>query len=159
MILLTLGSQKFQFNRLLKKVDKLIEEGIIKEDVYAQIGFSDYKPKHFEYVDFLNQDDFQKIIEKCDYVITHAGTGAILSSIKKGKKVIAIPRLKQYGEHVDDHQIQLINEFENLKLIEACYDINKLEEAIENIKTKEYDIYKSNTDSIIKSIDSFLKSF
>ena len=36
MIFITLGSQKFQFNRLLKKVDDLIESGVIKEEVFAQ---------------------------------------------------------------------------------------------------------------------------
>ena len=49
MIFITLGSQKFQFNRLLEEVDKLIEQGIITEEVFAQIGYSDYKPKNYKY--------------------------------------------------------------------------------------------------------------
>ena len=49
MIFLTLGSQKFQFNRLLQAVDELIEKGIIVDETFAQIGYSDYQPKHFEY--------------------------------------------------------------------------------------------------------------
>ena len=47
MIFITLGSQKFQFNRLLKEIDRLIETGVIKDEVFAQIGYSDYQPKHF----------------------------------------------------------------------------------------------------------------
>ena len=58
MIFVTVGSQKFQFNRLLKEIDKLIQNGKIKEDVFAQIGVSDYKPKNYEYVDFMSQDEF-----------------------------------------------------------------------------------------------------
>ena len=50
MIFITLGSQKFQFNRLLKKVDELIENGTINEEVFAQIGASDYKPQHFSWM-------------------------------------------------------------------------------------------------------------
>lgn len=42
MIFITLGSQKFQFNRLLKALDDLVEEGAIQEEVFAQIGYSDY---------------------------------------------------------------------------------------------------------------------
>ena len=40
-IFITLGSQKFQFNRLLKAVDELCENQIVDaEDVFAQIGYS-----------------------------------------------------------------------------------------------------------------------
>ena len=50
-IFITLGSQKFQFNRLLKAVDELCEKGTIDaEDVFAQIGYSDYIPKNFSYL-------------------------------------------------------------------------------------------------------------
>ena len=62
MIFVTLGSQKFQFNRLLIEIDKLISSGVIKEKVFAQIGYSDYKPKNFEYMDFLTSEEFKKNI-------------------------------------------------------------------------------------------------
>ena len=46
-IFITLGSQKFQFNRLLEAVDELCEKGTVDaEDVFAQIGYSDYFPKN-----------------------------------------------------------------------------------------------------------------
>ena len=48
MIFITTGSQKFQFNRLLQKIDELVAEGTIKDEVFAQIGYSDYVPKHYE---------------------------------------------------------------------------------------------------------------
>lgn len=54
-IFITLGSQKFQFNRLLKAVDELCEKGTVDaEDVFAQIGYSDYLPKNFSYKKFLD---------------------------------------------------------------------------------------------------------
>lgn len=59
MIFVTLGSQKFQFNRMLVEIDRLIDEGKIIDEVFAQIGASDYKPKNFEYKDFLTQDEFK----------------------------------------------------------------------------------------------------
>ena len=134
MIFVTLGSQKFQFNRLLKELDKLIEEKKIDEEVFAQIGYSDYKPQHFEYKEFVDRDEFKEIMDKCDVVIAHGGTGAIITAVKKDKKVIAIPRLAKYGEHVDDHQIQLVDEFKELNLIYPVYDENELENAIEVIR-------------------------
>ena len=156
MIFVTLGSQKFQFNRLLKKIDELVEAGVINEEIFAQVGDSDYKPKHYEYKDFLSRDEFNEYSSKADIVITHGGTGAIIGAVKKGKKVIAVPRLAQYGEHVDDHQLQLIEQFDELKLIEPCYDTENLEKSYKNldkIKTVEY---KSNTARYIEDIENFL---
>ena len=156
MIFITVGSQKFQFNRLLKEIDRLIENKVITTDVFAQIGVSDYKPKNYSYKDFITQDEFKNYINKCEFVITHAGTGAIITALKNNKKVIAIPRLSKYDEHVDDHQIQLIDEFKELSLIEPVYEIKELENAIKNINNKNFSKYKSNTDKIIKDIEKYI---
>ena len=157
MIFVALGTQKFQFNRLLKEVDKLIELKIIDEPVFAQIGVSDYIPKNYEYVDFMTQDEFNTKINNANTVITHGGTGVIINALKRGKKVIAIPRLSKYNEHVDDHQIQLIDEFKQLNLIEPVYEISELGNALKTIKSKKYDKYISNTNEIIKSIEEFIE--
>ena len=156
MIFVSVGSQKFQFNRLLKKIDELIENGTIKEKVFAQIGVSDYKPQNFDFIDFMTQDEFNNMIDKCDLLITHAGTGVIINAVKREKKVIATPRLSKYGEHVDDHQIQLINQFDELKFIEPLYELDNLDKVISNIKKKKYKKYVSNTDNIIDSIEAFI---
>lgn len=156
MILVTVGSQKFQFNRLLKEIDKLLEQNKIHEKVFAQIGVSDYKPQHYECIDFMSQEAFLNKINQASIIITHAGTGTIINAIKLGKKVIAIPRLKKYGEHVDDHQIQLIKEFADLNLIEPVYEINNLYEAIEIASKKEYSKYSSNTKKVLYSIEEFI---
>ena len=152
MIFITLGSQKFQFNRLLKAVDEID----VDEDVFAQIGYSDYKPQHYKYKEFLDRDEFENVMSKADIVITHGGTGAIIEAVKKGKKVIAVPRLKKYGEHVDDHQIQLIGQFRNLELIYACEDMD-LEKALRTVKETEYKSYQSNTERIIRSLEEFIE--
>lgn len=152
MIFVTLGSQKFQFNRLLKAVDELQTD----EEIFAQIGYSDYKPQHYKYKEFLDREEFAAWEEKADVVITHGGTGAIIGAVKKGKKVIAVPRLVKYGEHVDDHQIQLIEQFKDLNLIYACVD-GDLQKALEVVKNNTYNEYKSNTKTIIKSLVDFIE--
>lgn len=156
MILITVGSQKFQFNRLLKEIDELIENKIIKEEVFAQIGVSDYKPKNYKYVDFMSQDEFSNKMDEADIIITHAGTGVIVNAVKKEKKVIGVPRLAKYEEHVDDHQIQLIDEFTSLGFIEPAYETEDIERALKNVKKKKYNKYISNTDAIIDSIEKFI---
>lgn len=156
MIFITLGSQKFQFNRLLKVVDELVERGRIKEEVFAQIGYSDYQPVNYKYKKFLDRDEFVSMEEKADIVITHGGTGAIIGAVKKGKKVIAVPRLAKYGEHVDDHQLQLIEQFKEQNLICGLQDCSQLGEGLQFVKQHEFNTYQSNTKTIIDSIDRFI---
>ena len=151
MIFVTLGSQKFQFDRLLQAVDELQTD----EEIFAQIGYSEYKPKHFKYKRFLDRDEFDKIMDSSNIVITHGGTGAIIGAVKKGKKVIAVPRLKKYGEHVDDHQIQLVNQFSELNLIYPCIDCD-IQKALDTVKRTTYASYQSNTARIIRSLEEFI---
>lgn len=158
MIFVTLGSQKFQFNRLLKSVDELIENGTIDEEVFAQTGYSDYKPRFYQYKPFLDRDEFSDWEGRADIVITHGGTGAIIGAVKKGKKVIAIPRLAKYGEHVDDHQTQLIAEFKEQDLICGLDDCDQLADGIRYVKRHKFNSYVSNTNKIINSIEEYIAS-
>ncbi len=158
MIFVTLGSQKFQFDRLLKKLDELVEEGIICEKIIAQIGASTYLPKHYEYVRFMDREKFAQTMDECTKVITHGGTGVIIGAVKKGKKVIAVPRLARYGEHVDDHQLQLLHQFDDLKIICACYEVEELGNYYAELEQKEFRPYVSNTHVIIDSIDEYVQN-
>ena len=156
-IFITLGSQKFQFNRLLKAIDRLCENKIINsEDVFAQIGYSDYLPQYYNYKKFLDREEFDNQMRRAKIVITHGGTGAIIGAVKKGKKVIAVPRLAKYGEHVDNHQIQIINEFEKLDMINACKDMD-LAKSIEIVNMSDYVKYKSNSLKIIENIERYIE--
>lgn len=157
MIFVTVGSQKFQFNRLLIKLDELVKYGIIEQKIFAQIGNSDYIPQQYSFKHFLDKKEFVDIIKECDIVITHGGTGTIINAIKQGKKVIAIPRLVQYGEHVDNHQIQLIEQFTKRNFIYGLQDCDELEKALYSIKNAEFNTYTSNTYKYIEHIEKFLK--
>ena len=157
MIFVTLGSQKFQFNRLLETIDKLVKEKVIEEKVFAQIGYSDYIPQNYEYKQFIDREEYLLKEEEADIIITHGGTGAIINAVKKGKKVIAVPRLAKYGEHVDDHQLQLIKEFANQNIIWGLEDCSELENAVRDINKSTFSPYISNTDKYIESIENFVR--
>lgn len=156
MIFVTVGSQKFQFDRLLKAIDDLVEKKIISEEVFAQIGYSEYLPQYYAYAKFLNCTEFEEKIAASDLVITHGGTGVIMKSVKSGKKVIAVPRLVRYHEHVDDHQIQLIEQFTNSNLISSCLDLDKLGDVCLETREKMFASYQSNTENIINSICQYI---
>jgi UDP-N-acetylglucosamine transferase subunit ALG13 len=156
MVFITLGSQKFQFNRLLKAVDELIENGVLTDGVFAQTGYSDYQPRNYKFKQFLDREEFAKYEAEAEIVITHGGTGAIIGAVKKGKKVIAVPRLPKYGEHVDDHQLQIIEQFKNQNLICGLDDCNQLIDGLAYVKNHEFSTYNSNTSTIIASIEEYI---
>ena len=88
MIFVTLGTQKFQLNRLLKEVDKLCENGKITEELFAQIGYSNYCPQNYLYTDFFDRAVFEKKVKESSLVITHGGVGSIITAINNKKPVI-----------------------------------------------------------------------
>lgn len=116
MIFITLGTQSCDFSRCLKMVEDMVIEYGITEEIVAQTGHTKYKPSSFRCVDFVSEEKYQDYIENSSVVISHAGTGALFSSIKKGKKIIAVARLKQYGEMLNDHQVEIVR-----KLSESGY--------------------------------------
>ena len=112
MIFVVLGTQKFQLNRLLQKLDDYVEQGLIKDEVYAQIGNSTYKPRNYSYKEFFDKKEFDETIGKSDVVIAHSGVGTIITAIHAQKPVVVFPRLAKYKEHVDDHQLEIAKAFE-----------------------------------------------
>ena len=144
MILVTLGTQDKEFKRLLIEIDNLIDKGVIKDKVIAQIGTTKYESKNMETFDLIDEEKLNELIKKADFIITHGGVGSILLGLKNNKKVIAVARLSKYKEHVNDHQLEIIKEFEKNKYLIGVSDINTLENAIKKIDKFKPNKYKSN---------------
>ena len=154
MILVTLGTQDKQFYRLLDAIQNLIDKKVIKEEVVVQAGYScDYKSDKMKIFDLISMDDFDELIKKCNLLITHGGVGSIISGLKNNKKVIAAARLKEYGEHTNNHQLQIIENFSNEEYILALNNFDELEEILKKIKKFRPKKYKSNTENFIKTVE------
>ena len=134
MILVTLGTQDKNFVRLLEKIDQLINNGLIKDKVIVQAGSTKYNSENMEIFDLISQDEFNDLMDKADIIITHGGVGNIISALEKNKKVIAVPRLAKYGEHINDHQTQIIAKFNALGYIIGLQDVDELDDAVKQIK-------------------------
>lgn len=160
MIFVATGTQKFQFNRLLSKIDVLIDDNKISEDVFAQVGHSTYVPKHYSYGKFLSKEDYEKNMESASVVISHGGVGTILEARDMGKKVIVVPRLSKYGEHVDDHQLDITKKFSEKKIILMCEDeqLDDLPEKIKQTQNLTFSNYKRNNASFVNSLEKILLS-
>lgn len=158
MILVLLGTQNNSFYRLLEEVQKCIDEDIIKDKVIVQAGSTKFESKDMEVFNLIEQDKFNILMEQADTIITHGGVGSIVTAVKLGKKVIAVPRLKQYGEHVNDHQIQIVETFSNQGFIKGIKDVSELKETLREIDTFIPNKLENNTEHIINIIEDFIQN-
>lgn len=156
MIFVTVGSQKFQFNRLIKAVDQLVASGATDGGAFAQTGACTYVPRHMGHEAFLDREEFRARMDACDVVVTHGGTGAIIGAVKDGKKVIAVPRRAEFGEHVDDHQAEIVRQFGEMGLIEPCMDPTDLPAAYARVLFKDYLPYRSNAARFCADLSEYI---
>lgn len=156
MILVLLGTQKNEFRRLLKEIERNILDGTIHEKVIGQAGCTKYATDHMELFDLIPKEQIDQLKKEANFVITHGGVGSILSCVKMGKKVIAVPRLQKYQEHVNDHQVQLVEKFQKEGYIIGVQDVNQLKKAIQKIPEFEPKPYQSQTNHMIKMIKDYI---
>ena len=156
MILVTLGTGDKPFLRLLEVLDKEIKNGNIKDKVIVQAGITKFKTDRMEIFDLIPLDQFNELIEKCDLLITHGGVGSITTGLKYNKKIIGVARLKKYGEVANDHQLQILENFDKEGLIihlKNLEDISKKIKESKNFKPKKD---KSNNENFIKILEKVI---
>lgn len=108
MVFVTVGTATQEFRRLLETVDSLAGDGKFQgEDVFMQTGRSGFVPRYCKYTQLLSVDEFQEWLKRANVIICHGGCTQ-LEIVRMGKVPIVMPRLKRYGEHVNDHQLQLV---------------------------------------------------
>ena len=154
MILVMLGTQNNSFYRLLEEIDRLIEIGKINDEVIVQAGYTKYESQNMKIIDFVSSEEIEKLEQKANCIITHGGVGSIIASLKKGKKVIVVPRQKKYGEHVNNHQLQIAKKFEQDGYVKYALDLNELGNIIlemKDFKPKKFENNKSNVVSIVEN--------
>lgn len=156
MVLVLLGTQDNSFVRLLEEIDKCIDNKIIKDKVLVQSGYTKYSSNNMEIIDFVPLVKFEQLLKNADLIITHGGVGSIINSIKLGKKVIAVPRLQKYAEHVNDHQIQIIESFDKQGFIKGVFDLATLPDVLKEIDYFVPNTYISNTENILKIVSEYI---
>lgn len=155
MILVVLGTFHIEFKRPLTELHKLCELGKINEEIVVQSGHTNFESEYFTIIPFIAPDKLDELYNRARVIITHAGTGSIIKGIKKGKKLIAIARLHEKGEHIDNHQIEILNEFSNQNYLLACNDIDSLYSKLNEIDQFIPSTYISSKQKIV----NFLKEY
>lgn len=156
MIFVTVGTQ-FPFDRLVKAIDEAIDQGLIEEEVWAQIGQSSYQPRNFKKtVDFLEKNVFDQWMLNASKVISHAGIGSITPALDEAKPLLVMPRLRKYGEVVNNHQVEIISKFEKCGYLLAAYDVKELPEKIEALKSFQPQKRNTQAQKVAERISKFL---
>lgn len=156
MILVTLGTQDKSFARLLEAVQKEIDNGKIKEKVIVQAGHTKYESRDMEIFDLIDREKFSSLIKECDVLITHGGVGSIITGLQNDKKVIVAPRLAKYDEHMNDHQMQITENFAKAGYILPLYENDDLGKILTETKKFKPKRFKSNTSKMIKIIENYI---
>lgn len=147
MIFVTVGTHEQPFNRLIECIDYLKKDGLIQDEVIVQTGFSTYVPQYCLWREFLPFSEMEKNVLDARIVITHGGPASFIMPLQLGKVPIVVPRQYEFGEHVNNHQVEFAKAVsEKMGSIISIEDINKLGETI-----KSYD-------SIVKTMNHFMKS-
>lgn len=158
MILVLLGTQNNSFHRLLGEIHRLLQKEI-KEEVIVQAGYTKYQSENekMKIFDFMEKQELEELLNQANLIITHGGVGSILQAITKDKKVIAIPRLHQYQEHVNDHQKEIVELFNKKGYIIGIQGVEELQGAIKKVEKFRPKKYQKNNEKMLKIIEDFIE--
>ena len=129
LIFATVGAT-LPFDRMIAAVAQLKREGAIAERVVIQTGVGGLSPEGLDVHETLPFDQIETLLRKATVVICHGGTGSIITALREGCHVIAVPRLAELEEHYDDHQSEITDAFEQRGLIQVARSVEQLREAL-----------------------------
>lgn len=129
MILVTVGAQ-MPFNRLVGAVDEwAASRG--RDDVLAQIGPTEWRPKHIGWVEFFEPEEFRRRVSDATALVGHAGMGSILTALQFGKPILVMPRRGDLRETRNDHQVATAERFAALGKIAVARDESEIAERMD----------------------------
>jgi len=157
LIFVTVGTQKFPFDRLAEALDGHIAAGRIRDEVFAQIGYTAYRPRHYRAVRMLPPEEAEARLRGCSVLIAHGGTSTIVRALRLGKKVLVVPRQRRYGEHVDDHQLEIARLFEDMRMVECAYDTADIPEKLERLRAGTYAPFRFDNRALLEAVADDLR--
>lgn len=127
MIFVTVGTNEAPFDRLLHAVAQ-VPGG---EEMVVQHGFSRIRPARATCFQLLPFETLVEYVRRSRVVVTHAGVGSVMVALANGKRPIVLPRLKRYGEAVDDHQVPFARRMAEQGLVTVLEDATRLAHVLE----------------------------
>ena len=123
------------FDRLVEMIVSAKIRGDIPERVLIQVGIGGRAergdlPAGVEIVETLPFARMTQLLRDADIVVCHGGTGAIITALRQGCRVVAVPRRYERGEHYDDHQVELTGAFAARGLVTVANSNEELTAAL-----------------------------
>ncbi len=112
MLLITVGTEQYQFNALMHWIELLIKYQLINEEVLVQYGSSTYFPDGSKAYRWLPDQEFSNLIDQASLIISHCDEGIAQLLEDKDTPYVLVPRLQRFREYIDNHQMEVANEFE-----------------------------------------------
>jgi UDP-N-acetylglucosamine transferase subunit ALG13 len=156
MIFVTLGTEKHQFNRLLRALDEAESLTELHKTIFAQIGASTYLPKHFSYTRFLTFPEMRERMAAARIVVAHGGVGSTILSLSLGKTPILMPRKTWFHENIDDHQVDYVRTLNRAGRVLAAFDEQELVEQVLHYDRLVCDLGDDSGESTRKKLVRFL---
>ena len=128
LIFATVGTHTTGFARLVSAVDAVA--ATLDESVEIQIGSGRLEPTHASWFRYASPAEIDRRMDECRVVITHAGAGTLLNALERRRPVVVMPRLRRFGEVLDDHQLELSDALEAQGVIRVVHDAQALHEAV-----------------------------
>jgi beta-1,4-N-acetylglucosaminyltransferase len=105
MILVTVGLHEQPFERLVLAADGMA--ACTSEPVIIQRGVACHVPEYAAWFDAVPACQMACLVGQARVLVSHAGAGSILAAFQAHLPLILVPRLRCWGEAIDDHQLQL----------------------------------------------------
>jgi UDP-N-acetylglucosamine transferase subunit ALG13 len=126
MIFVSVGTHEAPFDRMLRAVYALG----LDEELVVQYGPSAIRDDRAEQVDYIPFDTVVENIRNARAVVMHAGVGSVMISLANGKRPIVMARRREFGEHVDDHQVELARRMQGAGLVTFVETVDELRAAV-----------------------------
>ncbi len=146
------------FDRMIKAVETLKNDGRLTAPVTAQIGNSSYAPSAITCFKSCNFETMQQYLCAADIAVCHGGTGSLIVALQSGAAVVAMAREAKFNEHYDDHQVEIVRAFAERGLIEVAHDADSLASSIERIKVAQRRSVRMDSGEMIKVIRDYIDS-
>lgn len=158
MIFVTVGMHPTGFERLVKEMDRIA--GRIDEEVIMQIGGTKYAPQNAKHFSFATEQEIKELCRHARVVVTHGGVGTVLDALQERATVVVVPRLKKYGEVIDDHQLFFVQELEKQGKVIAVYDMERLEGVLLELDTSKIEVVRDRrlVNALKGYVDQFARS-
>lgn len=153
----SIGNARQPFTRLLNEIVRKID--IFPHPVIVQHGHTPFDFKGCTSMAFVSNDEYHRLVAHSSLLIMHGGAGSIINALRQHKLPVVVPRLARYGEHVNNHQLDLCSKLSEIGKVVMVERVEDLGDVILRFKDPLHDHTYSQDTRLISSVKSILENY